>query len=230
MQDMVTEIMGGLIIAGALLVLIARWHAGRQQASVQDHQGMQAATARLKQELERSGNEIISRMGTHVNHLEDLIYEAEEKKKELRGQILQLQQWQQSIQEQLAEQHRMSQQLAQQMESLQMRQRQVSAAVSAMPMEAEVERVDAQDFASVLQQSIERDEREAAAQTEDVPLPEEMEAEPVLSEEDKARAANSAKARGLLLSGWSVEDVARETGLGKGAVELLQQMTKHQMA
>ncbi len=40
---------------------------------------------------------------------------------------------------------------------------------------------------------------------------------------------DSAKARGLLINGWSVEDVARETGMGRGAVELMQQMLRRQM-
>ena len=35
--------------------------------------------------------------------------------------------------------------------------------------------------------------------------------------------------REMLLSGMSVEEVARETGLGRGAVELVQQMTKKQL-
>lgn len=35
--------------------------------------------------------------------------------------------------------------------------------------------------------------------------------------------------REMLLSGMSVEEVARETGLGRGAVELVQQMTKRQL-
>ncbi len=62
--------------------------------------------------------------------------------------------------------------------------------------------------------------------------------EPVEEENDERQAAepseektptDSSRARGLLLSGWSVEDVARETGMGRGAVELMQQMLQRQM-
>ncbi len=35
--------------------------------------------------------------------------------------------------------------------------------------------------------------------------------------------------RDMLLSGMSVEEVARETGLGRGAIELVQQMMRHQL-
>lgn len=45
----------------------------------------------------------------------------------------------------------------------------------------------------------------------------------------EARVPDSMKARNLLLSGWSVEDVARETGMGRGAVELVKEMTRRQM-
>ena len=38
------------------------------------------------------------------------------------------------------------------------------------------------------------------------------------------------RARALLRDGHSVEEVSRETGMGRGAVELLRQMVQHQMA
>ena len=40
---------------------------------------------------------------------------------------------------------------------------------------------------------------------------------------------NATKARALLLSGYSVEDTARETGIGRGAIELLQEMNRREM-
>ena len=33
----------------------------------------------------------------------------------------------------------------------------------------------------------------------------------------------------MLLEGMSVEDIARETGLGRGAVELVQEMTRRKL-
>lgn len=42
-------------------------------------------------------------------------------------------------------------------------------------------------------------------------------------------ATDSLTIRDMLLSGMSVEDIARETGLGRGAVELVQQMIRHQL-
>lgn len=40
---------------------------------------------------------------------------------------------------------------------------------------------------------------------------------------------NSAKIKEMLLAGLSIEDIARETGLGRGAVELVQEMTRRQL-
>ena len=34
----------------------------------------------------------------------------------------------------------------------------------------------------------------------------------------------------LLLAGWSPADVARETGVGRGAIELMQEMMRRQLA
>ena len=49
-------------------------------------------------------------------------------------------------------------------------------------------------------------------------------------EADKAPANNNtAKIKDMLLDGMSVEDIARETGLGRGAVELVQEMTRRKL-
>ncbi len=42
-------------------------------------------------------------------------------------------------------------------------------------------------------------------------------------------AADAASIREMLLSGKTVEEIARETGLGRGAVELVQQLTRHRL-
>ena len=41
--------------------------------------------------------------------------------------------------------------------------------------------------------------------------------------------SDPARARSLLMSGWTVEEVARETGMGRGAVELMQEMLRRQL-
>ena len=112
---------------------------------------------------------------------------------------------------------------------------------SVLPEQAGAERVDAQDFAAVLHQSMERDEarnqdgisyekaRQAvglAAAMESRPPEEQQDA---VNEEEPDAVQNTAKARALLLSGYSVEEAARETGMGRGAIELLQEMNRREL-
>lgn len=47
--------------------------------------------------------------------------------------------------------------------------------------------------------------------------------------EKKLETSESVSIREMLLSGMTVEEIARETGLGRGAIELVQQMTKKQL-
>ena len=48
-------------------------------------------------------------------------------------------------------------------------------------------------------------------------------------ESEKTPVNNTAKIKDMLLDGMSVEDIARETGLGRGAVELVQEMTRRKL-
>lgn len=47
--------------------------------------------------------------------------------------------------------------------------------------------------------------------------------------EKKLENSETTNIREMLLSGMTVEEIARETGLGRGAIELVQQMTKRQL-
>ena len=44
-----------------------------------------------------------------------------------------------------------------------------------------------------------------------------------------SRTADSAKIKNMLLEGMTVEDIARETGVGRGAIELIQEMTRRKL-
>ena len=47
--------------------------------------------------------------------------------------------------------------------------------------------------------------------------------------ENRENISDSAKIKNMLLEGMSVEDIARETGVGRGAVELVQEMTRRKL-
>jgi hypothetical protein len=73
---MTTEILGFIIIVGAIIVLLAR----RQLQKVEeDPEVMEASAGRLRYELEQSADEIINRMAGHIDHLEGLLREADYK-------------------------------------------------------------------------------------------------------------------------------------------------------
>jgi len=320
-----TYIMALLILVGAGLVFFAKYIA-RRKAAPQDarnaHEDMARSTEQFKHELERSGQEIVKRMGGHVERLEALISESDRRSDSLDAQLTELHTLSQTIDKEIdelraAEQDaRREQQLASQLlGELRAAAAGATAMRQAMPVPqrtAPIERVDVQDFTSVLERSIARDEarqggappayvptaeavhaaadalqtmqgrsqaqslseqaqthahavmpKAAEAPASDprpevsakVPVPSAAPAHPSADEEeirpvDEADAAepddeaeegpedadasegasSAARVRALLLSGWTVEDVARETGMGKGAIELMQEMIRRQIA
>lgn len=84
---MTTEILGFIIIVGAVIVLAARHHLNRAE---DDPEVLEAATGRLRYELEQSADEIISRMTEHVDRLERLLREADYKAGVLQERISRL--------------------------------------------------------------------------------------------------------------------------------------------
>lgn len=90
---MTTEILGFIIIVGAIIVLLAR----RQLQKVEeDPEVMEASAGRLRYELEQSADEIINRMSGHIDHLEGLLREADYKAEMLQQRIDELQKLQQN--------------------------------------------------------------------------------------------------------------------------------------
>ena len=334
-----TYFMALLILVGAGLVFLAKYITRQRTAPRRAHEDMARSTEQLKRELERSGGEIVKRMGGHVERLESLIAESDRRADSLDAQLTELHTLSQTIDKEIdelraAEQDaRREQQLASQLlgelraaaagaaamrQAVPVPQPAVPLAQQPVPSPAPIERVDAQDFTRVLERSIARDEvrqpsaapayvptatavhaAAGMAQTmqgrsqaqgladmqatsvphmaagissvgapdvqeasqplpqpsrNDVPtLSDDMPDEPSDSaadagnngngasegtadsspdeapdEEDSTRSA--ARVRALLLSGWSVEDVARETCMGKGAIELMQEMIRRQLA
>lgn len=85
---MTTEILGFIIILGAVIVLLARQHLNKSE---DDPEVLEAATGRLRYELEQSADEIINRMTEHVDRLERMLREADYKSELLQQKIDMLQ-------------------------------------------------------------------------------------------------------------------------------------------
>ena len=256
---MVTEIMGFLILLGAAIVFIVRWQSRKERHPEDMQQDMQYSTHQLKQELERTGSEITSRIEQHVMRLEQLIHEADRSKTVLDGRIAELRELVRLGEEQMDAMHTLRSEIV---EARQLRQQLTETGRQAAAMMQgyvpPVERVDAQDFSEVLHRSMAMDEAmdtnsyqvppERAHVFSSEATPQMHEPEPVkapvyekapaagedeIPEEEPLREepviTDSARVRTLLLNGRSVEDVARETGMGKGAVELMREMLRRQM-
>ncbi|MCI6158675.1 MAG: hypothetical protein SOV43_04725 [Selenomonadaceae bacterium] len=240
---MVTEVMGFLILFGALLFFTARYIARKRTQPARERQEITQSTAHLREELEQSANAIIGRLGGHVDHLEALLKDADAKTAVLDAR--------------LAECRKLEAELELRSAELAQRAQQTLAAAKQQEMAArstlEPERVDARDFAAVLEDSMQRDAKNrqnvsydqavslaaamrepqgpaAGAAAREFATPEqpytaaEREMEPEPQQENLA-----AKARAMLLGGFTVEEAARETGLGKGAVQLIQEMTQREI-
>ena len=85
---MTTEILGFIIVLGAVIVLLARQHLNKSE---DDPEVLEAATGRLRYELEQSADEIINRMTEHVDRLERMLREADYKAELLQQKIDMLQ-------------------------------------------------------------------------------------------------------------------------------------------
>ncbi len=81
---MTTEIIGFIIIVGAVIALLAKHHLNKAE---DDPEVLEAATGRLRYELEQAADEIISRMTEHVDRLEKMLREADYKAQLLQQKI-----------------------------------------------------------------------------------------------------------------------------------------------
>ena len=251
---MFPELFGFLIIAGALLVMVVRVISKRQQGV--DTEELRASTEQLKAELTRSADAVIACMGNHIQHLENLLRQADERNVRLETGISEykrlageMEERSAALNRELTEARKMIAELAAYQSVPLVPQQPVMPMTSATPMQ----RVDAQDFAAVLQNSMNREEPAINAQQatglavamtkrpeelaevhdsapQEIPEDEEEKVEPPQkSEPEKAISPNAAKAKALLRSGYSIEDTARETGMGRGAIELLKEMNKRDL-
>ncbi len=87
---MITELMMLLIAVGAGIIFVAWTNTRRRKQDVQERREVEESTGKLKQELERTANEIIGRMENHVTHLENVLDESERNRVQLEGRVTEL--------------------------------------------------------------------------------------------------------------------------------------------
>ena len=87
---MITELMLLLIVLGSGIVFIAWSNTRRRKQDALERREVEDSTGKLKQELERTANEIIGRMENHVTHLESVLEESERNRTQLEGRVTEL--------------------------------------------------------------------------------------------------------------------------------------------
>ena len=87
---MITEVMALLIAVGAIMIFIVWNQAKRRKQNVEERLEVEASTGKLKQELEKTANEVINRMESQVSNLEDLLDESEKNRTVLEGRVAEL--------------------------------------------------------------------------------------------------------------------------------------------
>ena len=80
-----------LLIAVGAVMLFVVWNQGKKrQQKVEERREVEETTGKLKQELEKTANEVIGRMENQVSGLEDLLDESEKNRTVLEGRVAEL--------------------------------------------------------------------------------------------------------------------------------------------
>ena len=87
---MIIELMLMLIVVGAGIVFVSWSNTRRRKQDALERREVEGSTGKLKQELERTANEIIGRMEKHVAHLETMLDESERNRMQLEGRVAEL--------------------------------------------------------------------------------------------------------------------------------------------
>ncbi len=371
---MITEVMTLLIAIGAVMIFVV-WNQGKKrQQKVEERREVEETTGKLKQELEKTANEVISKMENQVSGLEDLLDDSEKNRTILEGRVAELKKLLKRSEGQSTEIRDLLTKLEEASDTVEELQRKLEAAEKRismtmqvplqMPMQssmmsmspmnttpplmtpsmmssmmtpplmtpplsnvpspispppmlssrkgtsepaapkagtsnaaeptkdkqpstpaetskpkkmsreemkkalekvsAESAKAEPKDFAAVLEKSMEKSATETKAEVRPPAVPDRRPVvvsshanrgativnspEPVKIENKRTRPTstvesgrtstkepekvslnNSAKIKDMLLDGMSVEDISRETGLGRGAVELVQEMTRRKL-
>ncbi len=324
-SEMITELMIILTVVGAAIVVFVWTGSRRRRGENFEQEEVAESTAKFKQELEHTANEIIGRMENQATHLENLLDDSERNRTQLEGRIAELKKLIKRSESQSGEVRELLSRLDGAVEDVDAMKRQIEyverriSAVSntrpaAPPMPQQKvaayqqprppvqQQPPARNFAQVLEQTasapvqvaqpsgktatrsaaiLPRETPQPAAKLADSdaarieairqnlirnaakmtaaqaqtqappakPAPQvrapnipavqrnvNRQAEALIPRAQNpppqpppAKKADSLSIRDMLLSGMSIEEVARETGLGRGAVELVQQMIRHQL-
>lgn len=228
---MITELMIILIVVGAVIIFVAWTSARRRKRDDEDRRDAEDSTEKFKQDLEKTANEIIGRMESQAAHLEKLLNDSEHSRTQIEGRIAELKKLLRKSETQAVELKELLTRLDDTVEEINLLQHQATVKSPARPATKSpmpspkmlitpqpVTPPPTEKFAKVLESSM--TEKPAPKRSDYVTNSNDYDSSDVDNNGD------SAAVREMLLSGMTVEEIARETGLGRGAILLVQQMMR----
>ncbi len=249
---MITELMLITTAVGAAIVLLVWISNKRRKSKELERKEVADSTERFKKDLESTANEIINRMEGQASQIENLLDDTTRDRTQLEGRIAELKKLLKKSEGQSTEIKDLLARLDEAVEDVSLMQKQIELierklqAVQKLPPPSvqpqiepptvtikpaeppdsktiEVRATQAEDFAKVLEQSMKAaDAPSKPAEKKVVPFQPKK-----ITKLEKV--ADSAKIRDMLLSGKTIEEISRETKLGRSAIELVQQMMRRQL-
>ena len=233
---MITELMIILIVVGAIIIFVAWTSARKRKRDEDDRRDAEDSTEKFKHDLEKTANEIIGRMETQAANLEKLLNDSERNRTQIEGRINELKKLLRKCEVQSADMKNLLDKLDDVIDEMDRRQidkrpARISETKSPPPP---IQNLIApspiiqpsQEFAKVLEQSM-TEKPAPARKISEMPA---MVAPAANSEQNETvNAADSETVREMLRAGMTVEEIAKETGLGRGAILLVQQMTRRKI-
>lgn len=230
-----------LIVVGAIIVFVAWTSARKRKRNDDERREAEDSTEKFKQDLEKTANEIIGRMEEQATRLEKLLNDAEHSRAQLEGRIAELKKLIQRCERQSLDAKDVLARLEDTLDDVDTFQHKINSKPARQP----VQRVSApvtpiappnfrppqpapvQDFAEVLEQSLTEKSPPKRSEPPTKKVAEISTATTSDSEQSETETpVDTSVVREMLEAGMTVEEIARETGLGRGAILLVQQMSR----
>ena len=230
---MITELMIILIVVGAVIIFIAWTSARRRKNDDDERRDAEESTEKFKQDLEKTANEIIGRMETQAARLEKLLNESEKSRTQLEGRIAELKKLSRKIDEQSIDLRNLTARVNSKFDNVEQRQparQPVKSPITPPPISITP---PTQNFSKILEQSMTEPappkRSEQITKAAPVRKISEMPAKLTPAQSEFENSGDSSVVREMLMDGMTVEEIAKETGLGRGAVLLIQQMMRRKV-
>ena len=232
---MITELMIILIVVGAIIIFVAWTSARRRKKDDEERKDAEESTEKFKQDLENTANEIIGRMETQAARLEKLLNDSERSRAQLEGRIAELKKLLKKFESVSAETKDLLIKLDFAVENVDALQRQVDSVEQKInsqparqPAKLPIAAPPPEKFAQVLEKSLAENPMLKRSEQLTRTAPPRRISE--LPAKDFSPApedtGDSAAIREMLLAGMTVEEISKETGVGRGAILLIKQMLR----